>query len=163
MKILLFIFVFVTLFAPADAYSFEKMNGNHLVLLTSQEAYDLNKNEQNKLIKKRAMNVCRLLDKELMDYSVEKIKEESIPEKTKRNLGKHKIYKEDVQYYKIPEDNMLSPVLEQDLIVEYNGLKASIQILSCGLLPITRFGYAVVVKDITCVDKKEYVKEYVLE
>lgn len=73
--------MFILLFAPADVYSFEKMNGNHLVLLTSQEAYDLNKNEQNKLIKKRAMNVCRLLDKELMDYSVEKIKEEFIPEK----------------------------------------------------------------------------------
>lgn len=159
MKILLAIMMFILLFAPADAYSFEKMNGNHLVLLTSQEAYDLNKNEQNTLIKKRAMNVCRLLDKELLDYSVEKIKEEFIPEKTKRNLGKHKIYKEDVQHYKLPEDNMLAPVSEQDLIVEYNVLKASIQILSYGFLPITRFGYAVVVKDITCVDKKEYVLE----
>ena len=159
MKILLFIFVFVTLFSPVDAYCFSKMNGNNLVLLTSQEAYDLNRNEQNTLIKKRAMNVCRLLDKELMDYSVERIKEESIPEKTKRNLGKHRIYKEDVQYYKIPEDNILAPVSEQDLIVEYNGLKAAIQIMSYGILPITRFGYAVVVKDITCVDKTEYVLE----
>ena len=161
MKILLFIFVFVTLFSPVDAYCFSKMNGNNLVLLTSQEAYDLNRNEQNTLIKKRAMNVCRLLDKELMDYSVERIKEETIPEKTKRNLGKHKIYKEDVQHYKLPEDNILAPVSEQDLIVEYNGLKATIQLMF--FLPITRFGYAVVAKDITCVDKKEYVKEYVLE
>ena len=107
MKILFVICFLLSVFIPVDAYSFEKMNGNHLVLLTSQEAYDLNKNEQNTLIKKRAMNVCRLLDKELMDYSVEKIKEEFIPEKTKRNLGKHKIYKEDVQHYKLPEDNML--------------------------------------------------------
>lgn len=159
MKILLTIFTFVMLFSPSDAYCFSKMNGNNLVLLTSQEAYDLNRNDQNTLIKKRAMNVCKLLDKELMDYSVERIKEETIPEKTKRNLGKHRIYKEDVQHYKLPEDNILAPVSEHDLIVEYNGLKASIQIMSLGLLPITRFGYAVVVKDITCVNKTEYVLE----
>ena len=159
MKILFIVCCLLFTFIPVDAYSFEKMNGNYLVLLTSQEAYDLNKNEQNTLIKKRAMNVCRLLDKELLDYSVEKIKEEFIPEKTKRNLGKYKIYKEDVHHYKFPENNMLAPVSEQDLTVEYNGLRASIQILSCGILPITRFGHAVVVKDITCVDKKEYVLE----
>ena len=57
MKILLFIFVFVTLFFPADVYSFEKMNGNHLVLLTSQEAYDLNKNEREKALNDTVIKV----------------------------------------------------------------------------------------------------------
>ena len=157
-KILLTLF-FVMI--PFEAFSFTKLNGNTLVLLTSFEAKNLKENEQKKLIFERAKYVCHLINKKLLDYSIKTIDQENIYKKPK-NPNPKKIYEEDILKFKIPSEFGLRPVTKTEIEVLYNAYHGVATIVSMGIVPPPHFYHSVVLHDIICVDEHG-AEEYILE
>lgn len=160
MKKILLILFFVMI--PFECHSFSKLNGNTLVLMTSQEAHNLKENEQKDLIFVRAKNVCHLINKKLLDYTVKQITQENIYEKRNRTPNVNTIYIEDLLKYKLPMEDGLRPVTKEELETNYNVYHGAATIVSMGFIPPPKFYHAVVLVDIICVNEKG-VETYITE
>lgn len=159
MKKILLILFFVMI--PFESYSFSKLNGNTLVLLTSFEAKNLKEDKQTDLIFERAKNVCHLINKKLLDYSIKTIEQEDIIKKPK-NPDPKEIYEEDILKFKIPSEFGLRPVTKTEIEILYNVYHGAATIVSMGIVPPPVFYHSVILHDIICVDEQG-AEEYIIE
>ena len=56
---------------PLNSYALDKINGNQIVLLTAKERQDLKNYED--VTYERAINLCKLLGKDLITYSYKEL------------------------------------------------------------------------------------------
>lgn len=151
MKYILFFLCFLI---PFEVNAFEKLNGNRLVLLTSLEAKKLKESEQKELMRVRATNICHLIGKTLSDFSFVELNVYTIYEKPK-NPEKNRIYTEDVPFYKIPEKDNLIPVSVKELEAIQPYGRMLLAMTTLGFVNFYQEWYAIILKDITCVDTEE--------
>lgn len=150
------IFLIITLLFSFNAYAFDEINGNKIVLLTSTERKI--SDDYESITQQRAANACKLLDKTLKSFTYKEIEQEhfySICEpKAIEKWGC--ITKDEInKKYKIPTSTTLLPVNEDSMETHYHRGGATVAIITLGLIPIIIPYKARIATSIECMNENE--------
>lgn len=129
---------------PVNSHALSKINGNQIVLLTAKERQDLKNYED--ITYERAINLCKLLGKDLVTYSY---KETDCETNCKKEYPK----------IAVPTSKGLMTPSYDDIEVHYHDGGAAVAMLSLGFIPIIIQYKTRIVTDIQCGKKIDYILE----
>ena len=149
----------ITLLFSFNAYAFDEINGNKIVLLTAAERKATDKTgEYENITQQRAENACRLLGKALKSFTYKEIDQESFYETCNpRAVVKWGcITKGEIKNkYKIPTRTTLLPIEVYNMETHYHRGGVAVAVVTLGLIPIIIPYKARVATSIECRDEDE--------
>lgn len=150
------IFLIIALLFSFNAYAFDEINGNKIVLLTATERKI--SDEYENITQQRAENACKLLGKTLKSFTYREIEQESFYSTCEpRAVVKWGcITKDEIKNkYKIPTSTTLLPVNADNMETHYHRGGATVAIVTLGLIPIIIPYNARIATSIECMDENE--------
>lgn len=139
-KILLIILICLI---PLNSYALDKINGNQIVLLTAKERQDFELYEE--LTHQRAVNLCKLLGKNLITYSYEEIYCDYCKDEYKKLV--------------VPTETGLRTPSYDDVDAHYHDGGIAVAVMSLGFVPIIIQYRTRIITDIKCGEQPDYVLE----